>query len=100
VEKPNSGRLKEAEMSVNFLQTGEYIDEKPLAAIGDETVYAIVGRSTGKLLGFKVVQDDPLSVYAGKIRHIYFHDIDHMEQIIAGMKGDLGPDGKVKKPNG
>jgi hypothetical protein len=64
----------------NFLQVVEYIDDQHLGDIGDESIYAMVGKTTKKLLGFEVRAKD------GKRRHIYFHDIDNMKRIIEGME--------------
>lgn len=70
-----------------FMQVIEEIDDYLLHGFDDELlamenvdIYALFGRRSKELHGFKIVKDD-------KIRHIYFHDIDRMEQIIKDMQG-------------
>jgi hypothetical protein len=46
-----------------------------------EDIYAIFGKDSKKLYGFKV------SMF-GKVRYIYFNDIDRIEQIAKTMKGE------------
>ena len=72
---------------VNFLQVVEYIDEKLATVIGDEYVYVLVGRSSGKLLGLMVTKG---GVKGENTRHIYFHDIDNMKRIVEMMEGKDG----------
>jgi hypothetical protein len=65
-------------MSVNFLQVGEELETRYLTDIGQESIYAYVGKSTGKLFGFKIFK-------GGETRTIWMHDIDRMKQILAEM---------------
>ena len=70
-----------------FMQVVEEIDDYLLHGFDDELlgmesvdIYALFGRRSKELHGFKIVKGD-------KIRHIYFHDIDRIGQIIKDMKG-------------
>jgi hypothetical protein len=66
-------------MEANFMQIVDYVEEKFLDEIDGERIYAVVGRDTKKLFGFKVYAE------SGKTRNISFGEIDTLKRIIEKM---------------
>jgi len=64
-----------------MLQVVENINELFIGVAGGESICALIGEKSGKLIGIKVTTQ-------GKVRLIYFPDIDRMKQILDSMGGE------------
>jgi hypothetical protein len=63
-----------------MLQIIEEVEVRYLTTIECELIYALVGKKTKKLLGFKIKNTTD-----GKIRQVHFSDIARMKQILEEM---------------
>ena len=65
----------------NFIQVIENLDEVFFGATESESICAFIGEKSKKIKGIKICS-------VGKVRKIWFSDIDRLEQIVKEMKGE------------